>query len=50
LIYPLWNQVIVSEHPSRAARENRKFLHKFKLFQVAYEDKFDAELQLILPF
>lgn len=50
LIYPLWNQVIVSEHPSRAARENRKFLHKFKLFQVAYEDKFNSPAQLILPF
>lgn len=50
LIYPLWNQVIVSEHPARAARENRKFQHKFKLFQVAYEDRFDRPPQLILPF
>lgn len=50
LIYPMWNHVIVSEHPSRAARENRKFNHKFKIFQVAYEDKYDSPLRLILPF
>lgn len=50
LVYPLWNHVIVSEHPARAARENRKFQHKFKLFNVAYEDKFESPPHLILPF
>lgn len=51
-INPMFNHVLVSEHPAAVARAEvpRKFEHKFKEFKTLYRDTFKEHLCLTLPF
>jgi uracil DNA glycosylase len=50
LIYPMWNPILMGEHPARAAREDRAWVHKFKDFELLYREIYKEDFIWSLPF
>lgn len=50
LVYPLRNYVLASEHPARAAYEDRDFKDKFVQFASLYKSIYKKDFEFTLPF
>lgn len=50
LVFPLRNYVIASEHPARAAYEDRDFRDKFEQFASLYKAIYKKDFEFTLPF